>query len=131
RDQSLARLKAETVGLPSLSDAACHCGREAAVTALLSTGHRIPIACHQNCPQSSPAVGAAGVAFVAFCTQGGVCRMRPGFRSCGLRRVLRAVAQAAACCATAALLSACNFEAQKPELALDTPAKYRWARGTV
>jgi multidrug efflux system outer membrane protein len=57
--------------------------------------------------------------------------MRPGFRSCGLRRVLRAVAQAAACCAATALLSACNLEAQKPELALDTPAKYRWARGTV
>src|SRR5580704_18835680 len=57
--------------------------------------------------------------------------MRPGFRSCGLRRALRAVAQAAACFGAAALLSACNLEAQKPELALDTPAKYRWARGTV
>jgi NodT family efflux transporter outer membrane factor (OMF) lipoprotein len=54
--------------------------------------------------------------------------MRPGCRSRGWRR---AVARAAACAGAFALLAACTLEAEKPELALDTPGKYRWARGQV
>jgi outer membrane protein, multidrug efflux system len=54
--------------------------------------------------------------------------MRPGCGSCGWRR---AVARAAACAGAIAFLSACTLESQKPDLALDTPGKYRWARGQV
>jgi multidrug efflux system outer membrane protein len=54
--------------------------------------------------------------------------MRPGRRSCGLRRVL---ALAAGCIGAIQLLSACMLESEKPELALDAPGKYRWARGQV
>jgi NodT family efflux transporter outer membrane factor (OMF) lipoprotein len=54
--------------------------------------------------------------------------MRPHCRSCGWRR---AVARVAACAGAFALLAACTLESEKPELALDTPGKYRWARGQV
>jgi NodT family efflux transporter outer membrane factor (OMF) lipoprotein len=57
--------------------------------------------------------------------------MRPGCCSCGWRRAGRAVARVAACVSAVALLAACTLDSEKPELALDTPGKYRWARGQV
>src|SRR6516164_559182 len=72
-----------------------------------------------------------GVACCRVGAQGGVCRMRPGCCSCGWRRAGRAVARVAACVSAVALLAACTLDSEKPELALDTPGKYRWARGQV
>jgi outer membrane protein, multidrug efflux system len=57
--------------------------------------------------------------------------MRQGRLDCASPRRGRAIAAIFACLVGLPVLSGCNFEAQKPELALDTPAKYRFAHGAV
>jgi multidrug efflux system outer membrane protein len=57
--------------------------------------------------------------------------MRPGCPNCASRRGARVAASALACLVAIPILSGCVLEAQKPELALDTPDKYRFAHGAA